>query len=300
MGRQFGVMCFTLLLVGCGSTGGLRQGAEIAANGKAYATAMQTLADLAIERRIDFIANDLAQERSEAKGKKESLENRLAGAVRDGREYAAIIADFKKHTTLLWEYFDGLDKFIKEPVSEPFATAATELASGFESIGKSFESKNIKVSADQKTALGALAGAVATAYHGRTVAEQLRKDAEPIGLQIDLQGKALNKISESITFADELDANDHYKNKVLQPYLVDVGIDKKAQLPSDWRANLSLVVKSSVTRAELQTAASAAKKLRTSWRDFLAGELRVDDSLGDMKSLNAALGEAKKLHETRN
>lgn len=299
MGRILVVVCCYVLLAGCGSTKGLRQGAEVSEAGKAYATAMQSVADFALAKRISFLGTQLAQERLEAPGNAKTLKASLASRVELGREYAILIGTFKVQSKLLWDYFDALDKLVKEPVSEPTATAAKEFADGFAAIGKAFGKANIHVSPDQKTALGGLAGSIATAYHGKVVSELLRNDAQMIGEQLELQKLALHQFAGSIVFVAKFEQNDTYNKKVLEPYLAEAGKDPKAALPSDWEPSLAISIRDVASAQEVENAKSTAKKMQSVWKDYLAGTSKSGDLLGEATLLNGALTYAKNAHEAR-
>jgi hypothetical protein len=151
----------------------------------------------------------------------------------------------------------------------------------------------------QQTAIGALAGTVATAIHGEKVAEVLRRDADLIDDEIAVQGAALEFFKGKVGFTDQLALDRLYAQSVRAPYAQDIVQGTRPPLPADWKDNLALTIKDVQIEAQIASAQSAAEKLRNAWRAFLAGKGNAADLLADVTLLRDTAEQVQTLHANR-
>jgi hypothetical protein len=292
-----------LALTACGTTTSLRYGADIADAGKAYSVAIQSVADLAIDKHVDWVANGAIKTREPAAITGRQLGTALDLDIKGSREFVHQVVIFKAHAQRLGDYFDALGKLVNADVKQPYIDSAKELAGSVDTLGKALQAvgvaKDIHVTDAQQTAAGALAGTVATAIHGEKVAEVLRRDADLIDAEIALQGAALEFFKAKVAWADQLALDRLYVEKVRAPYAQDAVQGSRPQLPADWKDNLAIALKDVQIETQIAKAQSAADKLRNAWRAFLAGKGNASDVLGDVTLLRDTAEQLQTLHANR-
>ncbi len=297
------VLAVVLILAACGTTTTLRQGGDIADAGVAYATAIQSVADLAIEKHVDWIANSEIKERDTPAITGKQLGADLDDAVTSSRLWVREVVIFKAQTQLLGSYFDALGKLTSADVKQPYVDSTKELAGSIDTLGKALQkagiAKDIHVTDAQQSAAGALAGTVATAVHGEIVAGVLKRDADLIDGEIAIQGAALKHFNDKIASIDRLEVNRLYQEKVRLPFAVDAVDKQRPALPSGWRDDLSIAIKDVQVEKQIADAQSAANKLRDAWRAYLSGKGNASDVLADMTLLRDTATQAQALQAGR-
>jgi hypothetical protein len=290
-------------LTACGTTTTLRNGADIADAGKAYATAIQAVADLTIDKHVEWVASGALKSREPPAITARQLGTSLDLDVKASREFVHQIVIFKAHTQRLGDYFDSLGNLVNADVKQPYVDSTKQLAGSVDTLGKALQAagvaKGIHVTDAQQTAIGALAGTVATAIHGEKVAEVLRRDADLIDDEIAVQGAALEFFKGKVGFTDQLALDRLYVESVRAPYAQDVVQGIRPPLPADWKDNLAVTIKDVQIEAQIAAAQSAAEKLRNAWRAFLAGKGNAADLLADVTLLRDTAEQVQVLHANR-
>ena len=297
------ILATGLNLAACGTTTTLRQGGDIADAGKAYATAVQSVADLAIEKHVDWIANGAIKERDTPAITGKQLGTALDDDVVASRLWVQQVVIFKAQTQLLGNYFDALGKLTSADVKQPYVDSTKELAGSIDTLGKALQkagiAKDIHVTDAQQNAAGALAGTVATAVHGEIVAGVLKRDADLIDAEIAIQGAALKHFNDKIASIEKLEVNRLYQEKVRLPFAVDAVDKKRPALPAGWRDDLALAIKDVQVEKQIADAQSAANKLRDAWRAYLSGKGNASDVLADVTLLRDTATQAQALQAGR-
>lgn len=297
------VVVIAVALTACGTTTSLRQGADIAEAGKAYSLAVQSVADLTIEKHVDWIASGALKGRAPAAVTGEQLGTSLDKDVELSREFVRQVVIFKAHTQRLGDYFDTLGKLVNADVKQPYVDSTQQLAGSIDTLGKALAAagvaKGIHVTEAQQSAAGALAGTVATAVHGQIVAEVLRRDAALIDVEIAVQSDALEFFKAKVGSIDQLAVNRLYIEKVRIPYAQSAVQGNRPPLPADWTENLGVVIVGIAIEKQIAAAQSAANQLANAWRAFLAGKGNAADLLADATLLRDTATQAHALHANR-
>jgi hypothetical protein len=291
----------TLSLAACAtSTMAPRHGASIANAGQAYATAVQAVADLVVDKQIDWIADGAIKQRAPAAISPAQLGDNLDHDVASARHFVHQVAIFKAHAQRLADYFDALARLVDADAGQPFVDSGTQqAASGLAALGTALKDNGIAaqfvLTDDQRAAIGGLAGSVATAIHGEQVAAALRRDAALIDYQIGLENAALESLREAIASVDNLALNRLYREKVRGPYAQKAVQGARPELPADWRDNLATTIRDIQVEPQIAGAQSAAQKLRASWRAFLIGRGGFADAMTQATLLNDTVSQMRTL-----
>lgn len=289
---------FALALGGCGTSSAIRQGNEVAEVGKAYASSMIALADYALEKHLTFAYNDLVKRRIPEYQRADQLTQELDKVTENARQFARLIAAYKEHTRRLEEYFVALNDLVDTNVKEPAEAAMKEATAGLNAFGKGLGS-SIKVTDDQITAAGSLAGVAITAIHGNRVQQILERDGPLIARHISLQREALSYFEGKIASLARLDELALYRDELRSAYSKDFGTTSKAALPPDFQSKWVAVVKEGGLGEQLRNAKAAAQKLQQTWIGILEGKQQPTDLLADVALIKAAADQARAAHEAR-
>jgi hypothetical protein len=133
----------TLALTARGTTASLRHGSDIAEAGKAYSGAIQTVADVAIEKHVEWLANGAISAREPAAITGSQLGTTLDLDLKGSREFVHQLVVFKAHAQRLGDYFDALGKLENADVKQPYIDSAKELAGSVDTLGKAFQAVGI-------------------------------------------------------------------------------------------------------------------------------------------------------------
>lgn len=271
------------LLPGC-ATVSVERAKGIAQAGKDYASTLQKVGDLALDRSITFSADFLASP--------DSGPPRTADTIDDEtkllRSRVALVADANLYLESLGKYFQELENLAGGDQSAGTVEATGKLADALKR-----EPMGLKLADAEKSAISGLAGFVARQVHASFVESALRRDAETIAEALVLSDKILAQQARWIEFRGRLVREKDYLENVRKPFLAP------GALPDSWKTKWGDAVRQSAAIATVEEARKASRKMQDSWREILRGRYSFEEVQASLENVKAGIAALQALKDAK-
>lgn len=276
MNPLFRLIAVTLLLssVGC-STVVVDRATGAAVTGKAYATTLKNVNDLALERSLDFGANLLAANPAFDGKRDATVLNQVTEAH---QQRLRTVSESSAYLDTLSVYFSGLEALAKGDPSEATANALGGVVDALKN-----EPFNVQLSDERRKALTGLAGFVSKQVHAATLEKVLQRDADRVAQAIAVSDEMLNTVAGWITRQETLEAKKTFAESVEKPFA------SGASLGSDWKNAWKSYVRGPAVNEVLTDAKKASGDLGRAWTNLLSGQYTFDEVLASLKNVQAGI-----------
>lgn len=279
----------TLVLVGGGLSTGCattQEYAGFAQAGSSYAAAVDRLLVASRDTTIDATSNKLLQN--------DALANLTLEQYRKQSETdlmrIEVIQGLRLHADLLGRYFRTMSKLTDSTAPADVKAALNGTVDGLNAVGKQLRGTPL-LSADAKSAVGAIGQLVVSAKIRGALGEELRARETTLRQELALQEQLLKALAEAIAQDLKVMAQIREERQVVTP-LTEV---KPIANPDQWIAARRSVLLTTPEIAELHNASRAAADMRDAFEDLLAGRLSMARLLGVITDLEAIITIAEHL-----
>jgi len=269
------------LASGC-ATQTIQEGKDLSTTGITYTDAVDSLLDVTTDAVIEFDNKELLKGRVST-NPRAGLEERDAAML----DLLGQITVFRAQTKLLKAYFLSLQALADSTVKDDAGAAVKSLSDSINKVNASLGGE-AKLSDDQKTQLGALAGLAASSVQAQKIKRAFSRDAKIIGTNLALQQRQLANITDILRSRYEADNTLFLEERVVKPY-ADLHGTFDASAWSDARSQW---LKRAFVNEQLAAANTAAAQLTSVWADILQGKTdlnALDGLISDVNEFVAAV-----------
>lgn len=265
------------LVGGCASSARINQFKEFAALGHRHQQAVGDVVDEAAALDIDANSQELLNSRELSVISKrwpagqdpvENLDKANKAVIGTTQQFFAI----KRHASLLDEYFQKLGALASYD-SEPIAASAENTVAAIAQLSPKLE----RLSADGMTlpeAAGALAPVIVNGVKGRLLERELRRNADVINRELDLQQRALDFMAGLMA----RDQNILVERRILDRLALPYADLTRPGVPADWLGGRRELLLAQAGGAEpAAEAAKLSRQLRQAYLQLLEGQLGPED-----------------------
>lgn len=256
-------------LTGCNSQP-IKQAKAFAEAGIAYSEAMDALMESTIEIVVEKDSRTLLYIQSltnlaDKQAERTKLENYLSKHDTAIKKQLSALNELHKNSRQLKLYFVNLNALATANVSDAAFQSTGKLSDAINaSNAKLKKSQNLVVSENEKQALSAVSGFVASTFQSSQLRRAIKRDAQIISEQLLLNEKMFALLSEIILQARRVDNAREYKTKVMRPY-------KKKTISNTitWKNYRKDILIASYHDATLDRARESAQQMRFIWHSMV-------------------------------
>lgn len=254
--------------------------------GAAYTKVVGALLDQAGATAIDADTLLLVKDRealsTQERGQQILARNRLL------KERMAILGDLKRHAQLLQSYFEALGALAASNAPSGIGAAA-------EGVVKSLGALHPRIqnAAVGQVAVASLVGSVAQIavahFQAAALEQELKKSAQAIERELDLQEAALQGVTEILRTDLQVQLNQQETQDVVLPFA------DSHPLPPGWSQRRKETLQASLSLNSASAAAHAAQQLKLSFIALAEGRVQLVDVPAMVSDINALLSLIEKV-----
>ncbi len=205
------------------------------------------------------------------------------------RERLLLLSDLRRHASLLQSYFEALGSLSQSDAPSGIGTAAGSVVTALGGLNSKIKNAKVGNLAVASFVSGVTKIAVAH-FQKKALDEELKKRAETIERELDLQRAALTAVSQQLRDDLTIQLNQKETAEIVLPF------NSSGDLPSNWAQNRKDLLKGHVSAASAEAAADAAQKLRMAFVALVEGRFTAADLsalVGDLNQVVSLIGEIR-------
>jgi len=272
-----GVLLFIILVLpSCAARN--NQFKQFSQAGIAYGKAVTVVLDEAGTAAIDTDSMVLEKSRpdlsSEERGPEITQHNKLL------RERLRLLEDLKRHARLLTSYFEALAALAEGGRPSGVSTAAEGVVASLAKLHSGIADAKIG-GASISSLIGPIAGIAVGRFKSKALENELKKRAETIDRELELQKAALTAVAGQLRTDLQAQIQQEESQEVVLPFV------RNDPLPKSWSDRRKEMLRTQVSLASVDSAADAAERLRIAFIALAEGRSQSLEFESVVSELNA-------------